>query len=288
MSAQPLNASSTLQLAKSPTPRTPRKNGRWKDGLRIRAAIPNWVYVALSVSGFLLPLIVWQVVAASGWVGSLFLPSPLDVVHSFSDWLHNGLSDDTFISIYRVVMGFVLAAIIGVPLGLYIGAYKWFEALLQPVNDFVRYMPASAFIPLVLLWVGIGEGSKIAIIVIGVIFQIIVMVADAVRRVPENYLEVAYTLGATQGEVLSLVIWRGILPELLDILRINMGWAWTYLVVAEMVAANSGLGFQILQSQRFLNTPKIFVGIFIIGLIGLLFDLAFRWAYRLAFPWKRV
>ncbi len=285
MSAQPLDAGSSLPLAKSQTPPTDR---RWKDGLRIRATIPNWVYVAFSVGGFLLPLIAWQVVAASGWVGSLFLPSPLDVVHSFGDWLHNGLSDDTFISIYRVVMGFLLAALIGVPLGLYIGAYTWFEALLQPVNDFVRYMPASAFIPLVLLWVGIGEGSKIAIIVIGVIFQIIVMVADAVRRVPENYLEVAYTMGARQGEVLSLVIWRGILPELLDILRINMGWAWTYLVVAEMVAANSGLGFQILQSQRFLNTPKIFVGIFIIGLIGLLFDLAFRWAYRLAFPWKRV
>jgi len=209
-------------------------------------------------------------------------------VHSFVDWTQNGLSNDTLISIYRVVMGFVLAAAIGVPLGIYIGAYKWFEALLQPVNDFVRYMPASAFIPLVLLWVGIGEGSKIAIIFIGVIFQIIVMVADAVRRVPENYLEVAYTMGARQGEVMQLVIWRGILPELLDILRINMGWAWTYLVVAEMVAANSGLGFQILQSQRFLNTPKIFVGIFIIGLIGLLFDLAFRWIYRLAFPWKRV
>jgi len=267
---------------------TTRKASRWKEGLRIRAAIPNWVYVTLSVSGFLLPLVAWQIVAASGWVGSLFLPSPLDVVHSFSDWLHNGLLDDAFISIYRVVMGFLLGAIIAVPLGLYIGAYKWFEALLQPINDFVRYMPASAFIPLVLLWVGIGEGSKISIIFIGVVFQIVVMVADAVRRVPENYLEVAYTMGASQGEVKSMVIWRSILPELLDILRINMGWAWTYLVVAEMVAANSGLGFQILQSQRFLNTPKIFVGIFIIGLIGLLFDLAFRWIYRLAFPWKRV
>ncbi|MGA8007824.1 MAG: ABC transporter permease [Thiomonas sp.] len=284
MSAQPLDAGGSMPLATQP----PASGGRRRrDRLRIRAAIPRWVYITLSISGFVLPLIVWQWVAASGWVGSLFLPSPLDVVRSFIDWTQNGLSNDTLISIYRVVMGFVLAGAIGVPLGVYIGAYKWFEALLQPVNDFVRYMPASAFIPLVLLWVGIGEGSKIAIIFIGVIFQIIVMVADTVRRLPDNYLEVAYTLGARQGEVMQLVIWRGIMPELLDILRINMGWAWTYLVVAEMVAANSGLGFQILQSQRFLNTPKIFVGIFVIGLIGLLFDLAFRWIYRLAFPWKR-
>ncbi|OIQ81144.1 putative aliphatic sulfonates transport permease protein SsuC [mine drainage metagenome] len=284
MSAAPLDSADGLALGMH----KPASGGaRWRERMRIRAAIPNWAYVLLSVFGFLLPLLVWQLVAASGWVGALFLPSPGAVVHSFVDWTHNGLSDDTLISIYRVVMGFVIAAVIGVPLGIYIGAYKWFEALLQPINDFVRYMPASAFIPLVLLWVGIGEGSKIAIIFIGVIFQIIVMVADAVRRVPENYLEVAYTMGATQGEVLGLVIWRSVLPELLDILRINMGWAWTYLVVAEMVAANSGLGFQILQSQRFLNTPKIFVGIFVIGLIGLLFDLAFRWIYRLVFPWKR-
>ena len=259
----------------------------WRERLRIRAGIPRGAYVGLSVAGFVVPLLAWQLVAGSGWVQPLFLPTPMDVVHSVRDWSRDGLAGDTLISIYRVVMGFVIAALMGVPLGIYIGAYKWFEALLQPVNDFVRYMPASAFIPLVLLWVGIGEGSKIAIIFIGVIFQIIVMVADAVRRVPENYLEVAYTMGARQGEVMELVIWRSILPELLDILRINMGWAWTYLVVAEMVAANSGLGFQILQSQRFLNTPKIFVGIFVIGLIGLLFDLAFRWIYRLAFPWKR-
>lgn len=284
MSAQPLSAPGATAQAKASAPSAASS---WRQRLRIRASIPRWVYITLSVCGFVVPLLVWQVVAGSGWVQPLFLPSPMDVVHSFVDWVGNGLSDDTLISIYRVVMGFVIAAAIGVPLGIYIGAYKWFEALLQPVNDFVRYMPASAFIPLVLLWVGIGEGSKIAIIFIGVIFQIIVMVADAVRRVPENYLEVAYTMGARQGEVMQLVIWRGILPELLDILRINMGWAWTYLVVAEMVAANSGLGFQILQSQRFLNTPKIFVGIFIIGLIGLLFDLAFRWIYRLAFPWKR-
>ncbi|MDD4887948.1 MAG: ABC transporter permease, partial [Thiomonas sp.] len=148
MSAQPLDAGGSVPLAAQPFQPGGR---RWQSRLRIRAAIPRWAYIVLSISGFVLPLIAWQWVAASGWVGSLFLPSPLDVVHSFADWTQNGLSNDTLISIYRVVMGFVLAAAIGVPLGIYIGAYKWFEALLQPVNDFVRYMPASAFIPLVLL-----------------------------------------------------------------------------------------------------------------------------------------
>lgn len=256
--------------------------------MRIRAPIPGALYLGLSVAGFLLPLILWQWASAAHLVGRLFLPSPGDVWQSLRHWYDGTLKIDTWVSIYRVVVGFVLAAFVGVPLGLFIGAYKWCEALLQPINDFVRYMPASAFIPLVILWVGIGEGSKIAIIFIGVVFQIVVMVADAVRKLPNNYLEAAYTMGATPGEALQHVMWRGTWPQIVEILRINMGWAWTYLVVAEMVAANSGLGFAILQAQRFLDTAKIFVGIFIIGLIGLCFDLLFRLMHKRLFPWYRV
>ncbi|WP_298138117.1 ABC transporter permease [Acidiferrobacter sp.] len=254
---------------------------------RIRAPISKTLYGGLAVAGFLLPLAIWEAISAWHLVGRLFLPSPADVWGSLAHWYAGGLLRDTGISVYRVVAGFVLACLIGVPLGLFIGAYKWCEALLQPINDFVRYMPASAFIPLVILWVGIGEGSKIAIIFIGVVFQIVVMVADAVRKLPDRYLEAAYTMGAREGEVMKLVVWRGTWPQIVDILRINMGWAWTYLVVAEMVAADSGLGFAILQAQRFLDTAKIFVGIIIIGLIGLAFDLLFRALHKQMFPWYR-
>ena len=147
-------------------------------------------------------------------------------------------------------------------------------------------MPASAFIPLVLLWIGIGESAKVSIIFIGVFFQIIVMVADAVRNVPQKYLEAAYTMGAKKGEILSYVIFRGAAPDIFNILRVNMGWAWTYLVIAEMVAADRGLGFAIMQAQRFMDTPKIFVGIIIIGFLGLLFDLSFRIMHRIFFAWS--
>jgi NitT/TauT family transport system permease protein len=132
--------------------------------------------VGLSVTGFLLTLFFWQQVCAWHLVGRLFLPSPFEVWQSLRHWYDGGLLRDTGISIYRVVAGFLLAAMIGVPLGIFIGAYKWCEALLQPINDFVRYMPASAFIPLVILWVGIGEGSKIAIIFIGVVVDYFVFV----------------------------------------------------------------------------------------------------------------
>lgn len=253
--------------------------------LRLQEAIPRKVYLALAILGFVLPLAVWELLSRSGLIEPLFLPTPWAVLQQAWSWAHTSLAQDTFISIFRVTAGFLIAAAIGVPLGVLIGSFKAVEGLFQPLNDYLRYMPAAAFIPLTILWVGIGESAKIAIIFIGVFFQIIVMVADAVRRVPRSHLEAAYTMGASTSETLKLVVWRGTLPPLIDILRVNMGWAWTYLVVAEMVAANKGLGYAILQAQRFMNTSTIFAGILIIGCIGLLFDLFFRLLHKRLFPW---
>jgi NitT/TauT family transport system permease protein len=148
-------------------------------------------------------------------------------------------------------------------------------------------MPAVAFIPLVMLWVGIDEGSKVLIIFIGTFFQMVLMVAEDVRRVPMAQIEAAQTMGANRSEIVKLVILPSAKPALLDTLRITCGWAWTYLVVAELVAANSGLGYAILKAQRYMHTDKIFAGILLIGLIGLLTDQAFRWLHRRAFPWMR-
>ena len=179
----------------------------------------------------------------------------------------------------------VLEALVALPLGLYIGTYRPVQALFEPLTDFIRYMPAVAFIPLVMLWVGIDEGSKVLIIFIGTFFQMVLMMAEDVRRVPLAQIEAAQTMGARRGESIKLVIFQSARPALLDTLRVTMGWAWTYLVVAELVAANSGLGYSILKAQRFLQTDKIFVGIILIGLIGLVMDQLFRLAHRKAFPW---
>jgi len=184
-----------------------------------------------------------------------------------------------------VVAGFALSAVIALPLGLLIGSFRSVQALLEPLTDFIRYMPAVAFIPLVMLWVGIDEASKIAIIFIGTFFQMVLMVAEDVRRVPSAQVEAAQTMGATRAELIEKVIFPSAKPALLDTLRITMGWAWTYLVVAELVAANSGLGYAVLRAQRFLQTDTIFAGIIVIGLIGLLTDQLFRWLHRRAFPW---
>jgi len=242
-----------------------------------------WLFAAL---GLLAPLGMWWIVSSGATVDKVFLPGPVDVFNRLITWYtEDDLMSDIWISVYRVTAGFLMSALIALPLGLMIGTFRPVQAVLEPLTDFIRYMPAVAFIPLVMLWVGIEESSKIAIIFIGTFFQMVLMMAEDVRRVPLAQIEAAQTMGATRGESVKLVIFQSAKPALLDTLRVTMGWAWTYLVVAELVAANSGLGYSILKAQRFLQTDKIFVGILLIGLIGLVMDQLFRLAHRKAFPW---
>lgn len=268
-------------MASSPSSASPARPGLWS----IRGPIPRRTAWAFTAAGLLLPLLCWWGASALGFSDPVFMPGPVQVWHQAMNWAGIDLLDDALISIYRVVAGFLLSALIALPLGLYIGTFRPIQAFLEPLTDFVRYMPAVAFIPLVMLWVGIGEGSKVAIIFIGTFFQMVLMVAEDVRRVPLAQIEAAQTMGATRGEIVEKVILPSAKPALLDTLRVTMGWAWTYLVVAELVAANSGLGYAILKAQRFLHTDKIFAGILIIGLIGLATDQAFRLLHRRAFPW---
>jgi NitT/TauT family transport system permease protein len=254
--------------------------------LTVRAPISRRTYWVLALVGLFTPLVLWAAVGLWGGIDPVFMPAPLAVLAKTWTWAtETGLLDDMGISIYRVVTGFLLSAVIALPLGLLIGSYRAVQALLEPLTDFVRYMPAVAFIPLVMLWVGIGEGSKIAIIFIGTFFQMVLMVAEDVRRVPAAQVEAAQTMGASRSELVEKVIFPSAKPALMDTMRITMGWAWTYLVVAELVAANSGLGYAILRAQRFLQTDTIFAGIIVIGLIGLITDQLFRLAHRRAFPW---
>lgn len=252
----------------------------------IRLAIPRRTYGLLALAGLVLPLLAWGLLSMFGGVSPVFLPSPEKVLLRIVSWAtEDDLLGDALISTMRVVAGWALSALIAVPLGLFIGSWRAVQALLEPLTDFIRYMPAVAFIPLVMLWVGIDEGAKVAIIFIGTFFQMVLMVAEDVRRVPMAQIEAAQTMGATRREVVEKVILPSAKPALLDTLRVTMGWAWTYLVVAELVAANSGLGFAILKAQRFLQTDKIFAGILLIGLIGLAIDQLFRLLHRKAFPW---
>lgn len=254
--------------------------------LEIRKAIPQSAYWTLAVLGLLVPLLMWTVAAASGDGNNVFMPGPVKVLERMGLWAReDDLLGDTLISIMRVVLGWALSAVIALPLGLFIGTWRSVQALLEPLTDFIRYMPAVAFVPLVMLWVGIDEGAKVAIIFIGTFFQMILMVAEDVRRVPLAQIEAAQTMGASRAEIVEKVIFPSSKPALLDTMRVTMGFAWTYLVVAELVAAQSGLGYAILRAQRYLQTDKIFAGILLIGLIGMVIDQLFRLAHRIAFPY---
>jgi NitT/TauT family transport system permease protein len=251
----------------------------------VRSPIPALRSAVLVLLGLLLPLLVWLLLALGAWVEPVFMPGPLRVLERLAAWWADGLLADIGISTLRVVSGWALSALIALPLGLLIGSFRTLQALLEPLTDFIRYMPAVAFIPLVMVWVGIDEGAKVAIIFIGTFFQMVLMVAEDVRRVPQAQIEAAQTMGATRRELIEQVLVPSAKPALLDTLRVTMGWAWTYLVVAELVAASSGLGFAILKAQRFLQTDKIFAGILLIGLIGLAIDQLLRLAHRRAFPY---
>jgi len=258
------------------------KPGMWA----IRGPLSRRRYWVFALLGLLTPLALWWLVSSSAAVDKVFMPGPVDVYRRLIQWyVEDDLMSDIWISVYRVTAGFALSALIALPLGLMIGTFRPVQAALEPLTDFIRYMPAVAFVPLVMLWVGIDESSKIAIIFIGTFFQMMLMMAEDVRRVPPAQIEAAQTMGATRGESVKLVIFQSAKPALVDTLRVTMGWAWTYLVVAELVAANSGLGYSILKAQRFLQTDKIFVGILLIGVIGLVMDQLFRLAHRKAFPW---
>lgn len=254
---------------------------------KIREDIPKkWYWVGTTLT-FIVLLIVWELMSVFQVVQATFLPSPWNVFLTFIQLIATGSYwGDIGISIYRVFMGFLLAAVIGIPLGVLAGTFKISESIIIPLSEFIRYMPAPAFIPLVMVWAGIGETAKILIIFIGSFFQLVIMVADDTRAVNKDLIYASYTLGANRKTALLRVIVPALLPRLFSTMRLIMGWAWTYLVVAELVAADSGLGYSILKAQRFLNTNIIFVGILVIGLLGLIIDRLFVVMEHVLFPWS--
>jgi NitT/TauT family transport system permease protein len=249
--------------------------------------IPARVSLSASSLTVLVVFGVWSLLAYGRLVSPEFLPGPHQVVVTGLRLLADGsLLVHVQASAAVIFTGFALASILAVPLGICVGSFKLVEALVEPIVGFVRYLPVSALIPLLILWVGIGPEEKIAIIFIGTFFQQVILIADVSAQVSRDLLDVSYTLGARRWHVVSRVLIPATLPGVMDTLRITMGWAWTYLVVAELVAANKGLGYLILNSMRGLFTDQIFVGIMVIGLLGLGTDQAFKYLHRWLLPWS--
>ena len=257
--------------------------------MRPLAPISGTARILLGISFFVLFVVAWGFVTFGGYVSKTFLADPWTMVQDGTALLTRyNFSYDIAVTIWRVLGGFVLAALVAVPIGILMGAYKPIEAFLEPFVSFARYLPASAFIPLLILWAGIGELQKLLVIFIGSVFQIILMVAVSVASTRRDLVEAALTLGARDRGILARVLIPSSAPDIAEILRLVLGWAWTYVIVAELIGSSSGIGHMIIDSQALLATGQMIFGIIVIGIIGLISDYLFKAANRKLFPWSQI
>ena len=254
---------------------------------RIGEEIPKPLNIGLTVTSIALPLLLWWLVTTFANVDPKFLPSPGNVLEAFGRlWNTRELLKDTVASLWRVGVGFLFALVFSIPIGVLMGSFPSIRALLEPMFGLMRYMPAPAFIPLLILYLGIGEEPKITLIFIGVFFFNSLMVMDTVKFVPKDLIESTYMLGGNRWEILTQVIFPHVLPGILDASRINLAAAWQLVIVSELIAATEGLGRRISVAGRFLRTDEIFVGLIVIGAIGLAFDLLFQYLLRVSCKWS--
>ena len=214
-------------------------------------------------------------------VSPRFLPNPWEVVKALYVMLvDQSFLEDIWISVARVWGAFLMSAIMAIPIGIWMSSYRIVGMLLEPIVDFIRYLPVPALVPLLIIWFGIGESSKIAVLWMGTFFQLVLLIADDTKRVPKEYIETGFTVGARPRQITWDIVLRSMLPKIVDNLRITLGWCWTYIIIAEIVASNAGIGHAIWSARRFVKTPEVMAGILTVGVIGLLTDQVIRYAHR--------
>jgi NitT/TauT family transport system permease protein len=262
-------------------------DGRPRNGAALftfRGTLPRSTELTLAVGASLATLALWEASVRFGWVNSVFFPPPSVTLATMWEMIRDKhLLMHTGISTVRVLGAFALSAIMAIPLGILMSSFRSVGAALEPIVDFIRYLPVPALVPLSIIWFGVGEETKVFLLWLGTFFQLLLLVADDMRRVPQEYVEIAYTLGAKPGQMLRHVAFRSMLPSLFDNLRITLGWCWTYLIIAEIVAADTGLGFVIWTARRYMKTQEVMAGVVAVGLIGLITDQVLRHLHKRLF-----
>ena len=266
---------------------------------RGRAARPGETYgvpgqgdtTILSIATLAGMIAVWWVITTAGWVEPLFLPSPQAIVAKLADVWVNGFTGTPFwehvaISTARVFGAFLLACLIGIPLGLAMGMSPVMRGLFDPPIEFYRPIPPLAYLPLMIIWFGIGETSKVLLIFLSVFAPVALGARAGVRSAAIEQIHAAYSFGASRWQVMRRVILPSAMPEILTAMRIGIGFGWTTLVAAEMVAATHGIGYMVLTASQFLQTSTVIMGIVVIAAIAYAFDMLMRWVERKLVPWK--
>lgn len=269
-------------------PAPPAAESPWRRLFHFRAEVPHSIAAFVGGATFVTLLLAWLILTEGGLIPPHYLPSPLAVGGALVTlFAEQGFATDVGVSIARVWIAFAAAALMAIPLGILMSTLPIVRHTTEPVVDFIRYLPVPALVPLTIIWLGIGELSKITLLWMGTFFQLVLLIADDAKRVPREYIEIGRTLGVKDRGLLRHIILPAMSPSMVDNLRITLGWCWTYLIIAEIVAASSGIGYVIWAARRFVKTPEVFAGILVIGLIGLATDQAIRALHRRFFRYLR-
>jgi NitT/TauT family transport system permease protein len=241
---------------------------------------------ALALSAWVVFFGIWEIAVLMRVTNAVLLPGPVTVVTSFVKlFSEKDYLADIGMSLYRVIVSFTLACLLAVPLGILMGTFRRVEAFFNPLVSAFRYLPAPSFIPLLLMWLGAGEGQKLALLFLGVVWFLITLIMDYAKSIPADFINTALTLGGNRRQVLWTVIVPAMLPNILTAMRQMLAVSWTYLVIAEIVAADSGIGAMMMRAKRFVHIDEIMAGIVTIGLLGLFFDILLRAARRMLFSY---
>ncbi|MCW8165897.1 ABC transporter permease subunit [Verminephrobacter aporrectodeae] len=245
----------------------------------------------ISVVTVLALLVLWAVVTNIGWIKPLFLPSPRAVFQQFYEYLTGQANDKPLwqhflASMFRVFSAFLLACAAAIPVGIAMGMSRWARGIFDPPLEFYRPLPPLAYLPLIIIWFGIDELPKVLLIFLSCFAPLALAARSGMRSASQEQMNAAYSMGASYMQVIRHVILPSALPDILVGMRIAIGFGWTTLVAAEMVAANVGLGQMVLNASNFLRTDIVIMGIIVIGVVAYLFDLLMRWTERRLVPWK--
>jgi NitT/TauT family transport system permease protein len=273
---------------RSTRPSRGRGRGRRQHALlRLRGDIPLGTRIALGLLGIVVLLGFWWL-AADLLVQKDFLPNPSDTLRGFDTYFNSGdFWSDVWASSLRILKGYSISLVIGAVLGLFIGSFRSVESFWESPIGFLRYIPATALVPLFLAWLGIDEAPKVALVIAGTVFFNIVMMADVARLVPREMILAAYTLGAGRARVMRRVVLPHCLPGMIDVARVNLAAAWPMLVVAELLAATDGLGYRLTVFRRGNDWDQIFAVLVVFAVIGITSDLFLRWLRNRVAPWAR-
>ncbi len=247
--------------------------------------------VTISVVTVSVLLVLWFLATSSGWIKPLFLPSPKAVFQQFVEYLTGAANDKPLwqhflASMFRVFSAFLLACATAIPIGIAMGMNRVARGIFDPIIEFYRPLPPLAYLPLIIIWFGIDELPKVLLIFLSCFAPLALAARSGMRSASQEQINAAYSMGASYTQVIRHVVMPSALPDILVGMRIAIGFGWTTLVAAEMVAANVGLGQMVLNASNFLRTDIVIMGIIVIGIVAFAFDLLMRYLEKVLVPWK--